>query len=105
MASCGKPPRSSAYKFKSQWLYDALQLIGGIILAVGYVPQILQIIQTQSTKDLNLSFCASVVIGIALMEIYAINLAKQKTGHAFLITNTLSLVLSGTILLLKIAYG
>jgi len=84
-------------------IFDLLQLIGGIILSFGYIPQILQIIKTKSVNDLNLKTFLSVFIGILFMEVYAINLAINKTGYMFLVTNSMTLILSGImcILILK----
>ena len=84
-------------------IFDLLQLIGGIILSFGYIPQIVQIIKTKSVNDLNLKTFLSVFIGILFMEVYAINLAVNKTGYMFLVTNSMALILSGImcILILK----
>ncbi|MCL2300844.1 MAG: PQ-loop domain-containing transporter [Firmicutes bacterium] len=72
-------------------MFDTLQLIGGLILAVGYIPQIIQLIRTKSCKDLNLNTYATVFLGIALMEAYAINLAAHGAGAMFLVTNSMAL--------------
>jgi len=84
-------------------IFDLLQLIGGIILSFGYIPQIVQIIKTKSVNDLNLKTFLSVFVGILFMEVYAVNLAVNKTGYMFLITNSMALILSGImcILILK----
>jgi len=84
-------------------IFDLLQLIGGIILSFGYIPQIAQIIKTKSVNDLNLKTFLSVFIGILFMEVYAVNLAVNKTGYMFLVTNSMALILSGImcILILK----
>jgi len=74
-------------------LFDILQLTGGLILGLGYIPQIMQLIRTKSTADLNLKTYLSLFIGISLMEAYAVHLALQGAGHMFLVTNTLSLLL------------
>jgi len=76
-------------------MFDALQLIGGLILAVGYIPQIIQLIRTKSCTDLNLKTYATVFIGIALMEAYAINLVANGTGLMFLVTNSMALLING----------
>jgi len=81
-------------------IFDLLQLIGGIILSFGYIPQIVQIIKTKSVNDLNLKTFLSVFIGILFMEVYAINLAVNKTGYMFLVTNTMALLLSGIMCIL-----
>ena len=51
-------------------LFDILQLAGGVILAVGYIPQIAQIIHTKSCADLNLKTYLAMIAGIGLMEVY-----------------------------------
>ncbi|MBA2939570.1 hypothetical protein HZF08_14740 [Paenibacillus sp. CGMCC 1.16610] len=72
-------------------LFSVLQLIGGVILSLGWVPQIIQILKTKSVSDLSLKAYLLIFLGISLMEIYAISLAVNGAGLAFLITNTLSL--------------
>ncbi|MNI16435.1 hypothetical protein D3C73_697690 [compost metagenome] len=82
-------------------LFSLMQLLGGIILSVGWVPQIVQIMKTKSVADLNLKAYLLMLLGIGLMEAYAVSLALEGTGFAFLITNTMSLaVVSGVILLI-----
>jgi len=85
-------------------IYDILQLIGGLILAIGYTPQLIQIIKTKSVEDLNLNTFLSIFIGIALMEIYSVNLVKHGSGTAFFITNSLSLFIAGLMCFLILKY-
>lgn len=73
--------------------FDYLQLLGGFVLALGYIPQIIQIITTHSCRDLNLRTYLAMVLGIGLMEVYAINLVIKGSGLMFLITNSISLLL------------
>ena len=74
--------------------FNALQLLGGIILAAGYLPQIRQLIRTRSAKDLNFKTFLFLSIGIGCMEVYAIHLTVGGAGLMFLITNSLSLGIS-----------
>ena len=68
--------------------FDFLQLLGGVILSAGYIPQIVQLIRTRSCGDLNFNTYLSLFFGISLMEIYALNLwIKNGTGRMFFITN------------------
>jgi len=85
-------------------IFNLAQFIGGIILSFGYIPQISQIIKTKSVKDLNLKTFYFVFIGIFLMEVYAINLVINNAGHMFLVTNTMSLVVSGITCFLILKY-
>lgn len=84
--------------------FDFLQLVGGIILAVGYIPQISQLIRTKSCGDLNLKTYLYLTLGIGLMELYAINLCKSGNGYMFLLTNSISLVLVSLISVMVIKY-
>lgn len=85
--------------------YNLLQLIGGIILSVGYVFQVKQTWSTKSVEDLNFTTYLSVFIGILFMEIYAINLViVNNAGLMFLITNSMSLTLSGIMVVLILLF-
>lgn len=85
--------------------YNLLQLIGGIILSVGYVFQVRQTWSTKSVEDLNFTTYLSVFIGILFMEIYAINLViVNNAGLMFLITNSMSLTLSGIMVVLILLF-
>ncbi|MGF9741629.1 PQ-loop domain-containing transporter [Priestia megaterium] len=78
-------------------LVIALQFIGGIILSVGYIPQIAKIIKTKSVRDFSRVYIGGIFIGIIFMEIYALYMYfGMDTAGAFLITNSVSLLLSGT---------
>jgi len=85
--------------------FGILQLLGGVILSTGYIPQIRQILRTRSTKDISLPFFVQVVLGICCMEVYALYLLVTKGEVFFLLTNTTSLVLSTTVVVLKRRYG
>lgn len=44
--------------------FDYLQLLGGFVLALGYIPQIIQIITTHSCRDLNLRTTSQWCLGL-----------------------------------------
>jgi MtN3 and saliva related transmembrane protein len=78
-------------------LVIGLQFIGGIILSIGYFPQIIKIIKTKSVRDFSRVYVGGIFIGIIFMEIYALYMYfVMDTAGAFLITNSVSLLLSGT---------
>ncbi|RUS47617.1 PQ-loop domain-containing transporter [Cohnella sp. AR92] len=85
-------------------LFSVMQLAGGIILSLGWIPQIVQIGKSKSVSDLNLKSYLLMLLGIGLMEAYAIRLAASGVGIAFLITNTLSLCVVSTLIVLVIRY-
>lgn len=64
-------------------LFTAMQLVGGLILSVGWIPQIVQIIRTRSVADLSLKAYLLMLLGILLMEAYAVNLAAQGSDLLF----------------------
>ena len=82
-------------------IYEILQLVGGLILAVGGIPQLEQIIRTKSVKDINITSIMTLILGMILMEIYAVHMEFAM----FVITNTLSLILAIAKLSLKIYYS
>lgn len=81
-----------------------MQLAGGIILSVGYIPQIARIIKTKSVDDFSFQYLFYMVLGIGLMEVYAVYNALQGSAIMFLVTNTLSLLTSSTMLVLYFIY-
>ena len=86
-------------------LFGMFQLIGGIIMSVGYIPQIAQILRTKSSEGLNLKSFGMIFAGILLYEIYAIALVVlESSGYMYLITNSVSMALSGLMCLLIVCY-
>ena len=86
-------------------LFGLFQLIGGIIMSVGYIPQIVQILRTKSSEGLNLKSFRMIFIGILLYEVYAISLVVlDRSGHMYLITNSVSTLLSGIMCILIVFY-
>ncbi|MGG3644623.1 PQ-loop repeat-containing protein [Bacillus wiedmannii] len=78
-------------------LFNLLQFIGGVILSVGYIPQIIKIIKTKSVRDFSLIYLTGIFTGILFMEAYAIYMYfVMHTAGAFMITNTIAMILSGT---------
>jgi len=87
-----------------KYLY-VLQIVGGAIMAVGYFPQIRQIVVTKSVRDLNIKTFMFLLLGLMMMEAYAIGLVvHDHTGDAFLITNSVALVLNLLVVLLIAFY-
>ena len=82
-------------------LFGMFQLIGGIIMSVGYIPQIAQILRTKSSEGLNIKSFGMIFTGILLYEIYAVSLVVlDGSGYMYLITNSVSTLLSGLMCLL-----
>jgi MtN3 and saliva related transmembrane protein len=85
-------------------LFSLMQLIGGVILSLGWIPQIIQILKTKSVADLNLKSYLLMLLGIGLMEAYAVSLAVTGVGLAFFITNTMSLTVVSAVVILILRF-
>ncbi|WP_342436390.1 PQ-loop domain-containing transporter [Paenibacillus sp. FSL L8-0436] len=85
-------------------LFSLMQLIGGVILSLGWLPQIIQILKTKSVADLNLKSYLLMLLGIGLMEAYAVNLVLTGVGLAFFITNTMSLTVVSAVVILILRF-
>lgn len=85
------------------YIFNALQFIGGIILTFGYVPQIIKVVKTKSTNDFHLGYFVSIWTGIMFMEAFAIYNGLQGIAVMFLVTNSIALACE-TILLGLILY-
>lgn len=85
-------------------IYNLLQLLGGIILSFGQIPQIAQILRTKSARDLNLKTYVMMLTGILMMEIYGVNLVLHGSGGAFLITNSISMLAAVVMVVLVLKY-
>ena len=85
--------------------FSMLQFIGGIILSVGYIPQITKIIKTKSVDDFSVFYLILLTTGISFMQAYAMYMwfGLGQAG-AFMITNTMSLSLAGTETFLVLKY-
>ncbi|MEK5238719.1 PQ-loop domain-containing transporter [Paenibacillus sp. FSL L8-0470] len=85
-------------------LFSLMQLIGGVILSLGWLPQIIQILKTKSVADLNLKSYLLMLLGIGLMEAYAVSLVLTGVGLAFFITNTMSLTVVSVVVILILRF-
>lgn len=86
-------------------IFGIFQLIGGVIMSVGYIPQIVQMLRTKSSEGLNFKSFGMIFAGIVLYEIYAVSLVViDGSGHMYLITNSVSTLLSGLMCLLIKVY-
>ena len=88
-----------------EYIMNLLQFIGGIVLSVGYIPQIKQIVKTKSVKDLNENYLRAVTLGVGFMEIYAIYNLIKGVAVMFFVTNTIAFSLAVAMLVLYKIYN
>lgn len=86
------------------FLFNVLQLLGGLIVSLSYLPQMRQILRTKSVKDFNLNSFIFLTIGLMCMETYGIYLLLTKSIIMFLLTNSLGLIVTIGMIMLILWY-
>lgn len=77
-------------------LFNLLQFIGGIILSIGYIPQIIKIVKLNQCVTSHESMQAVSLLGLSSWKlIFAYMYFVLGTAGAFMLTNTIALTLSG----------
>jgi MtN3 and saliva related transmembrane protein len=76
-------------------------LIAAFCSSMAFLPQVLHTIRTRSTADISLKMYSLYSFGIFMWLIYGLLLRDVP----IILSNTLTLALSGTILLLKLRHG
>jgi MtN3 and saliva related transmembrane protein len=74
--------------------------VGAACTTFAFVPQAIKIIKTKNTKDISLTMYIVFVIGIACWLAYGLFIDSMPV----ILSNIVSIILSGTILILKIKY-
>ena len=75
--------------------------IAGIFVAVSVLPQVIKSWRTRSTKDIAISWSIINLIGQVLWIIYGITIAS----YALVIMSSITLVMNGSMIVLKLKYG
>lgn len=76
-------------------------LLAGLFTTLSFIPQIAKISRTQRTRDLSLSTYVLLSVGLLLWVVYGVALRQI----AIVLPNTVVLVLSLYIIILKIKNG
>ena len=82
----------------------AHEWIGGFAAALttcSFIPQVWRVWQTRHTKDISLLMYTLFTVGVALWLIYGILLGAWP----IIIANGITLLLAGTVLVLKLRFG
>ena len=80
--------------------FFVLGIIAGILTAVAFVPQVLRVIKTKSTKDISLGMFILFCIGVVLWLVYGF----LEHDWPLVVNSAVTLVLSLVILGYKIRY-
>jgi MtN3 and saliva related transmembrane protein len=82
----------------------AVELIGGVaglLTTIAFVPQVIKVVRTKSTKDLSKGMCLTFSIGLFMWLIYGICVGSIP----IVLANGVTLLLSSTILWYKQKYA
>ena len=82
-------------------LVTAVGLLAGTLATIAYVPQVVKSWRTGSTADISLTMFAIMVSGVTLWLIYG----AFVRDIPIVIANGATLLLAGTVLVLKIKNG
>ena len=82
-------------------MIDLLGYVAAVLTTVAFLPQVIKAFRTKSTRDMSLTMWMLLFIGIACWLVYGILLGARPIIAA----NGVTLVLAGTILVLKISNG
>jgi MtN3 and saliva related transmembrane protein len=83
---------------------SAQEWIGGIAAALttcSFIPQVWRVWQTRHTKDISLLMYTLFTVGVALWLAYGILL----DAWPIIIANSITLLLAGTVLVMKLRFG
>ncbi|MEW6015044.1 MAG: SemiSWEET transporter [Candidatus Zixiibacteriota bacterium] len=82
---------------------DAISLLGylaGTLTTLSFLPQLIKVIKSRSTKDISLLMFVVICIGIFLWLVYGILIGSPP----IIIANVVTLAIAGMILLYKLRY-
>ena len=82
-------------------LDTVLGLSAAFCTTIAYLPQALRAWRTRSTKDISLGMFSMMVLGIALWLAYGV----LRADLPLIVANGITLLLAGSILILKLRHG
>ncbi len=77
---------------------DILGIIAGSLTTAAFIPQVIKIWKTRSTRDISLVMFVILCIGVLLWTVYGVVFGLWPV----IISNTVTFLLSGTIIIFKI---
>ncbi|MEN2993933.1 MAG: SemiSWEET transporter [Thermodesulfovibrio sp.] len=80
---------------------NIIGIIAGAITTSALIPQVLKIYKTKSAKDISLTMFIFMAVGISLWLLYGF-LIKE---FPIILANSVSLLLIGLIIIMKMRYG
>ncbi len=82
-------------------LADTLGTVAGVLTTVAFAPQVWGVWKTRSTRDISLSMYLVFTTGVAFWLAYGVVLGAWP----IIVANSVTLMLTGTVLVLKLRHG
>lgn len=82
-------------------LTELFGYLAAFLTTVAFIPQVLQIWRTKHTKDISLGMYSTFTTGILAWLIYGLLLGSMP----IIIANSITIVLAGSVLVMKLKYG
>ncbi|MBI4809152.1 MAG: SemiSWEET transporter [Nitrosomonadales bacterium] len=85
-------------------MQDLQEWVGGVaatLTTCSFIPQVWRVLHTRHTKDISLGMYALFTGGVALWLVYGILLVAWP----IIIANSITLLLAGMVLILKLRFG
>ena len=82
-------------------LYDVVGYAAGFLATVAFVPQVTKTFKERSARDISLGMYVLFCGGVGLWLVYGLLIASWPV----IVSNLITLVLSGAVLVLKLRHG
>ena len=82
----------------ASWLVDAIGFMAGTLTTASFLPQAIKTLRTKATRDISLIMWIMLSAGVAVWIVYG----YMTDSMPLMVTNGITLALTGTILVLKI---
>lgn len=70
------------------------------LTTISFVPQVVQVLKTRSTKDVSLGMYSLFTLGVALWFVYGLMIQAWPV----IVANAITLLLAGSVLVMKLIY-
>ena len=83
---------------------ETLQMIGGLVLAVAYIPLVSMLLKNKTAKNQSIMYWVTLVTGLSLFEFYAIYLTITEHIYPYAISQTVNLIPAVVVLFMIVKY-
>lgn len=82
-------------------LIEAIGLAAGSLTTVAFLPQVVKVLRTRSTRDISLLMYTALCAGIVMWILYGLLISSL----AVILANCVTLLLAGAVLVMKLRCG